>query len=368
MHRTQAGKGADPGKGRGKGKAARSGAKGGQEPPHYDPSTPCGYYLAGHCRYGDACAKQHSVPYALAIRSEWLEPESQAAKDALRAAAEQTLGASGVRDADLFPRVFSQALSLQEGHFTEAAPWQPGGAVRRWGRARGPLRRPEDCDGDGFAWELGPEEQAAPSAPEEASASGTLARRSQHLRYLLVLDLEGKDEIIEFPVIALDTWELREVGRFQRFVRPQPLFDGCAQTPDSPAILFPAVLEEFGQWLCQTVGHGLKGVGGAHATTAFLTCGDWDCKHVHAQCRICSIPVPPAFRQWVNIKRSYSEAYGGDFRGMKSMLSRLKLLDRDGNVLHGFHHLGMHDVENISRCALHLLKDDGELRLNGGMR
>uniref|UniRef100_A0A7S2HL71 Uncharacterized protein n=1 Tax=Alexandrium andersonii TaxID=327968 RepID=A0A7S2HL71_9DINO len=109
-------------------------------------------------------------------------------------------------------------------------------------------------------------------------------------------------------------------------------------------------------------------MGHGQSTTAILTCGDWDCKHVHTQCGICGIPVPPAFRQWVNIKRSYNEAYGGEFRGMKSMLARLKLLDREGNPLHGFHHLGMHDVENICRCVLHLLNDYGEIQLNGWMR
>lgn len=189
------------------------------------------------------------------------------------------------------------------------------------------------------------------------------------LRYFLVLDLEGKDEIIEFPVIVIDAKLRCEVGRFQRYVRPMQLFQGYALTPESPAVQFQVVLEEFSAWLCQTIGQSLSDFGSSTSNAAFVTCGDWDCKHVHTQCNICSIPTPTAFSQWINIKRSFSEAYGGkDFRGMKSMLARLGLLDSQGNVLHGFHHLGMHDVENIGRCVMHLLNQGFDLTINGWKR
>ena len=46
-------------------------------------------------------------------------------------------------------------------------------------------------------------------------------------------------------------------------------------------------------------------------------------------------------------------------------LAKLRLLDRDGNPKHGFHHLGMHDVENITRCLAHLLETNPELEVNG---
>jgi len=50
---------------------------------------------------------------------------------------------------------------------------------------------------------------------------------------------------------------------------------------------------------------------------------------------------------------------------MKTMLSQLRLLDRSGNPMYGFHHLGMHDVENICRCALHLLEEGHQNSVNG---
>jgi inhibitor of KinA sporulation pathway (predicted exonuclease) len=130
---------------------------------------------------------------------------------------------------------------------------------------------------------------------------------------------------------------------------------------------FTQVLAEFDDWLLKIVGHRLREMSseGKGSDTAFLTCGDWDCKHVHTQCETSGVPAPQAFRRWVNIKRSYEDLYGGQFRGMKSMLAKLRLLDRDGEVAHGFHHLGMHDVENICRCALYVLERHGELSVNG---
>merc|ERR1739841_147413 len=77
-------------------------------------------------------------------------------------------------------------------------------------------------------------------------------------RYLLVLDLEGKEEIIEFPVIAIDATKRCEVGRFQRYVRPAHLFDGCALSPDSPAVPSDIVLQDFDVWLRTAVGQGLE--------------------------------------------------------------------------------------------------------------
>ena len=41
--------------------------------------------------------------------------------------------------------------------------------------------------------------------------------RSQHLDYFLVLDLEGKIEILEFPVLIIDAKTMNVVDFFHRF-------------------------------------------------------------------------------------------------------------------------------------------------------
>mmetsp|Transcript_75853 Transcript_75853/g.209365 ORF Transcript_75853/g.209365 Transcript_75853/m.209365 type:complete len:454 (-) Transcript_75853:116-1477(-) len=323
-------------KGKNKGKREQGG-------PTYDPSTPCGYFMAGFCRHGDRCAKQHSVPYALAIRHEWLHPGDSAARQLLQSAAEQVLGSAWLDSSRLFPRVFSQRLEAAKPKFTSCR------------------HVPCDLSDLGFSWDAGGGEQCrARPQPDTLQPPPT-----QRLRYLLVLDLEGKDEITEFPVLAIDAVLKCELGRFQHYVQPVHLFDGCALTESSPAIPFTQLLTIFDGWLRSTLGRSLHDIGQRKTDTAFVTCGDWDCKHVHTQCGISRIPVPAAFSQWVNIKRLYSDTYGGDFRGMKSMLSRLCLLDSKGDPKFGFHHLGMHDVENIGRCLMHLLEHNVEVAING---
>mmetsp|Transcript_60215 Transcript_60215/g.111632 ORF Transcript_60215/g.111632 Transcript_60215/m.111632 type:complete len:430 (-) Transcript_60215:99-1388(-) len=273
--------------------------------PTYDHSSPCGYYLAGFCRYGARCGLQHSAAYAEAVRRQWLHPADPSCQDELRARAEEVMSEEMIRSENLFPRVFAKQLSTARD-----------------------------------------------------------LRVQQSLRYILVLDLEGKDEIIEFPVLVFDTVSGQEVGRFQRYVRPKYLFAHETINAESPAILFDQVLTEFDGWLKTTLGFGLEAVGPT-SQSLFLTCGDFDCKHVHRQCQISGIAVPSGFSQWVNIKRTYAEHYGREFRGMKSMLAQLRLLDKQGNVKTGFHHLGMHDVENITRCLLHLLDIGVQIRANG---
>lgn len=44
--------------------------------------------------------------------------------------------------------------------------------------------------------------------------------RSQHLDYFLVLDLEGKIEILEFPVVMIDAKTLEVVDFFHRLSSP----------------------------------------------------------------------------------------------------------------------------------------------------
>lgn len=199
-------------------------------------------------------------------------------------------------------------------------------------------------------------------------AAGPLVAPPPGPAALLILDLEGKEEVIEFPVIALDSATGRELGRFQRYVRPARLFDGLPINPDSPGIPFQEVLRDFDAWLRDAVGAGLDELGGAEGRAAVLTCGDWDFKHIHSQCRVSGVAAPALFARWVNVKRAWNAHHGHNVTGMRGMLGRLGLLRADGSVVHGFHHLGMHDVENIARCVLHLICQGADLRVNGRMK
>jgi len=67
------------GKSKGKGKVHREGP-----PLEKDPLSPCGYFLAGHCKFGEACDLSHDFEYARALRAQWLSPSDEAAKGELK--------------------------------------------------------------------------------------------------------------------------------------------------------------------------------------------------------------------------------------------------------------------------------------------
>lgn len=215
----QAGNGNTKGeaKGGGKGKGKRGNANlpsVERASPIYDPSGPCGYFMAGYCQRGDSCSLQHSVPYAMAIRHEWLNPGNRDAKRDLQTLSMRLLGETATKE--LFPRVFSHKLQCKEM----------------------PTMPTDDISMLGFSWST--DEAPAPDKvsrwnrhPQKMTADiparklqGQQAQQAPKIRYFLVFDLEGKYEIIEFPVLLFDAVSGCEIGRFQKFVRPKDLFEG----------------------------------------------------------------------------------------------------------------------------------------------
>lgn len=55
------------------------------------------------------------------------------------------------------------------------------------------------------------------SLPPEENISKSENVHSQHVDFFLVLDLEGKVEILEFPVIMIDAKTMQVVDGFHRF-------------------------------------------------------------------------------------------------------------------------------------------------------
>ncbi|KAI3441510.1 Exonuclease domain-containing protein [Psidium guajava] len=187
----------------------------------------------------------------------------------------------------------------------------------------------------------------------------------QELDHFLVLDLEGKVEILEFPVLIIDAKSLSVVDLFHRFVRPSQMSEtrvneyiegkygkfGVDRVWHDTAIPFREVIGEFETWLAQ---HNLwaKEQGGKLNRAAFVTCGNWDLKtKVPQQCKVSRIKLPGYFIEWINLKDVYLNFYHREARGMMSMMKQL-----DISVL-GSHHLGLDDTKNIARVLQHMLVD-----------
>ena len=156
------------------------------------------------------------------------------------------------------------------------------------------------------------------------------------------------------------------------------------RSSDAPSVSFPSALTDFEAWLNSTLpnlqpgGAAASGPADAGEEVLVVSCGDFDCCHIRSHCERYSLATPALFDRWANLKQCYGEHYIGagcqrakwkkKFAGMKNMLARVpKQLGPSGEVLHGFHHVGMHDVENISRCAVHLLDQGGAIVQNSSV-
>ncbi|GBG69999.1 hypothetical protein CBR_g4826 [Chara braunii] len=190
--------------------------------------------------------------------------------------------------------------------------------------------------------------------------------RKQKFDAFLVLDLEGRVEILEFPVILIDPKSLEAVDYFHRFVKPVAMSRerineyisgkygrwGLERVWHDTAVPFTQVLQDFEQW---ALGHGLMSTGTDPQTmcmhnAAFVTCGNWDVKtKIPEQCVTSQIDLPLYFNEWINLKDVYLNFYGRNASGMKAMLNGLKI------PLTGTHHVGLDDAQNIARVLVRML-------------
>ncbi|KAE9620778.1 putative ribonuclease H-like domain-containing protein [Lupinus albus] len=185
---------------------------------------------------------------------------------------------------------------------------------------------------------------------------------SQNLDFFLVLDLEGKVEILEFPVLMISAKTMQVEDIFHRFVRPTKMSEqrineyiegkygkfGVDRVWHDTAISFQEVIQQFEAWLMQ---HQLW-MGGELNRAAFVTCGNWDLKtKVPQQCEVSKMKLPPYFMEWINLKDVYLNFYSRRATGMTTMMRELQI------PMHGSHHLGIDDTKNIARVLQHMLVD-----------
>ncbi|OEL23280.1 putative exonuclease domain-containing protein [Dichanthelium oligosanthes] len=203
------------------------------------------------------------------------------------------------------------------------------------------------------------------------NASATDKVKPQKLDYLLILDLEGKVEILEFPVVMIDAQSMEFIDSFHRFVRPTAMSEhrireyiegkygkfGVDRVWHDTAIHFKEVLQEFEDWIGN---HNLwkKEQGGSLNNAAFVTCGNWDLKtKVPEQCKVSKIKLPTYFMEWINLKDIYLNFYCRRATGMMTMMRELQL------PIVGSHHLGIDDSKNIARVVQHMLADGAMMQI-----
>ncbi|XP_039996077.1 3'-5' exoribonuclease 1 [Xiphias gladius] len=194
--------------------------------------------------------------------------------------------------------------------------------------------------------------------------------------YICVVDFEATceednpsdflHEIIEFPMVLINTHTLEIVDTFQEYVKPElnpQLSDFCVkltgitQKMVEEADLFPAVLQRVVAWLQEReLGTKYK--------YAILTDGAWDMsKFLNIQCRVSHIRYPPFAKKWINIRKSY----GNFYKVPRTQTKLSTMLEKLGLKYEGRPHSGLDDSRNIARIALRMLKDGCQLRVNERM-
>ncbi|EER88337.2 hypothetical protein BDA96_10G168700 [Sorghum bicolor] len=203
------------------------------------------------------------------------------------------------------------------------------------------------------------------------NASATDKFKPQKLEYFLILDLEGRVEILEFPVVMIDAQSTEFIDSFHRFVRPTAMSEqrtteyiegkygkfGVDRVWHDTAVPFKEVLQEFEDWLGN---HNLwkKEQGGSLNRGAFVTCGNWDLKtKVPEQCKVSKIKLPSYFMEWINLKDIYLNFYSRRATGMMTMMRELQL------PIIGNHHLGIDDSKNIARVVQRMIADGAVIEI-----
>lgn len=194
--------------------------------------------------------------------------------------------------------------------------------------------------------------------------------------YICIIDFEATceegnppefiHEIIEFPVVLLNTHTLEIEDTFQQYVRPEintQLSDFCisltgiTQDQVDGADTFPQVLKKVIDWM------KVKELGTKYKY-CILTDGSWDMsKFLNIQCRLNRLKYPPFAKKWINIRKSY----GNFYKVPRSQTKLTIMLEKLGMDYDGRPHSGLDDSKNIARIAVRMLQDGCELRINEKM-
>lgn len=194
--------------------------------------------------------------------------------------------------------------------------------------------------------------------------------------YICIIDFEATceegnppefiHEIIEFPVVLLNTHTLQIEDTFQQYVRPEintQLSDFCVsltgitQDQVDRADIFPQVLKKVIDWM------KLKELGTKYKY-CILTDGSWDMsKFLNIQCQLSRLKYPHFAKKWINIRKSY----GNFYKVPRSQTKLAIMLEKLGMDYDGRPHSGLDDSKNIARIAVRMLQDGCELRINEKM-
>ena len=158
-------------------------------------------------------------------------------------------------------------------------------------------------------------------------------------------------EVIEFPMVAIDPAVREATREFHRYVRPRffprlstfcTRLTGIEQATVDASTDFVDVLRQADAWIAELGGE-----------VTVVTCGDWDLNTLlPLQCKAYGIELPAWSHRRINLKEVFARSpYGkGRFLPLQGMLEAV------GLTFEGRPHSGIDDTRNIARIVCKLLK------------
>ena len=204
----------------------------------------------------------------------------------------------------------------------------------------------------------------------------------QKIKYACVYDLECNcsrdkaeiafNEVIEFPVVIIDTETAKVVSEFHVYVRPTMEAQLNPFCTELTGITDQMVLNPNNPTLDQafaSLHHHLLELGIFKEEFVFVSCGDFDGRQLSREAEVKNLRYPNYLKRWINLKKAFPKGDGKDWRfkgmadkarptvaGMEQMLQEL------GLELEGRHHSGIDDARNIAKVLTTLLKKGFKLR------
>jgi len=197
--------------------------------------------------------------------------------------------------------------------------------------------------------------------------------------YIGVLDFEATcgnkskktTEIIEFPVVFVNTHTLEIEFEFHTYVRPtvRPTLTsfctnltGIRQNQVNKAPPIHRVLKQFEKFLCdrKLVHFSTKDKAGPDSRTYFLASDGGDlAAFLHKECMLKRYPIPLwSCRKYLDVRELFSEHFASEKLKVVDMLDQFHL------TFEGREHAGIDDARNIARILVELAKAGAPLKAN----
>ena len=176
-------------------------------------------------------------------------------------------------------------------------------------------------------------------------------------------------EIIEFPVVLIDTRSMKQVACFHTFIKPEiypTLTDFCkeltgiSQEEVDGGVVLQVAIRQLHSFLLENEVFG--------SNYAFVSCGSFDANAIKWECSYKELFVPSYLKRWINIQQVFPihkycndrENYVDDVYAIKQDFKILKtiqeFLEMCGLEFEGREHSGIDDAKNIARVILSCLK------------